>query len=103
LAKLEADVRRELHRLQNNLSSLRSRHEALAKGTAVAEETARNVQNNVMQGLASQLEYRSAETSFLQTRAGLLAVAYEQQVALAERDRITGRYFQFSEDAGSVH
>jgi outer membrane protein TolC len=103
LAKLEADVSRELHRLQNNFASLRSRNDALAKGAAVAEETARNVQNSLVQGLASQLEYRSAESSSLQTRAALLAVAYEQQVALAERDRITGRYFQFSENASSVH
>ena len=69
----------------------------------MAEQTAHDVQNNLGQGLASQLEYRSAESSVLESRAGLLAVAYEQQVALAERDRITGRYFQFSEGAQSMH
>jgi outer membrane protein TolC len=103
LANLEAQVPRELQRIQNNLRSLQSRHDALLKAGAVAEQTARDVQNSLGQGLASQLEYRTAESSFLQSRAGLLAVAYEQQVALAERDRITGRYFQFSEAAGNVH
>ena len=103
LANLEAQVPRELQRIQNNLRSLQSRHDALLKAGVVAEQTARDVQNSLGQGLASQLEYRTAESSFLQSRPGLLAVAYEQQVALAERDRITGRYFQFSEAAGNVH
>ncbi len=103
LAKLEANVPRELQRIQNTLASLQSRHNALSKGSGVAEQTVRDIENNLGQGLASQLEYRTAETSFLQARAGLLAVAYEQNVALAERDRISGRYFQFSEGRGTVH
>ncbi|MDQ6861604.1 MAG: TolC family protein [Verrucomicrobiota bacterium] len=103
LAKLEADVPRELLRLRNNLRALASRQEALSKASNVAEQTVRDVQSNLAQGLSSQLEYRNAETNFLQTRGGLLSVAYEQNVALAERDRITGRYFQFSEKPQRVH
>ncbi|MFL6539153.1 MAG: TolC family protein [Chthoniobacterales bacterium] len=103
LAKLEADVPRELLRIQNNLHALASRHEALSRAGGVAEQTVRDIEGNIAQGLSSQLEYRNAENSFLETRAGLLAVAYEQNVALAERDRITGRYFQFSDSPGKVH
>jgi outer membrane protein TolC len=95
LARLEAEVPRELTRLQNNLDALQAQHEALLKASSVAEQTVNAVQSQVMQGLASQLEYRSAETDFLQTKAGLLSVAYQQNVALAERDRVTGRYFRF--------
>ncbi len=96
LAKLEADVPRELARLQNNLGSLQARHDALSKATLVAERSVGDVQANLVQGLSSQLEYRSAESSYLQTKAGLLDVTFQQYLARAERDRITGRYFQFS-------
>lgn len=104
LAKLEAEVPRELTRIQNNLRALQARHEALGKASVVAEQTVADVQNNLTQGLSSQLEYRTAESSFLETKAGVLSVAFEQNLALAERDRITGRYFQFSDDtAGKLH
>lgn len=98
LAKLEAEVPRELARIQNNLRALQARHDALHKAAGVAEQTVADVQNNLAEGLSSQLEYRAAESSFLETKAGLLSVAFEQNLALAERDRITGRYFQFSGD-----
>jgi hypothetical protein len=39
-----------------------------------------------------------AEGSALKTQTGLLEASYLQNVALAEWDRATGRYFQFSED-----
>lgn len=95
LARLEADVSPELTRIRNNLRALHAQHDALLKASRVAEQTVNAVQAQVVQGLTSQLEYRSAESDFLQTRTGLLSVAYQQNVALAERDRITGRYFQF--------
>ncbi|MDQ6766054.1 MAG: TolC family protein, partial [Verrucomicrobiota bacterium] len=104
LAKLEASVPRDLARVQNNLRALESRYVALNKATAAAQQTVNEVQNNLLQGLASPLEYRSAETSYLETQTGLLTAVYEENVALAERDRVTGRYFQFSDDtAGKVH
>jgi hypothetical protein len=34
----------------------------------------------------------------LKTQTGLLEASFQQSVALAEWDRATGRYFQFSED-----
>ena len=104
LARLEADIPRGLTRIENNLRALHARHAALIKAATVAEQTVADVQNNLLQGFSSQLEYRSAESSFLETKGGLLAVAFEQNLALAERDHLTGRYFQFSDDTiGNVH
>ncbi len=95
--QLEAAVPRDLMRIRNNLRALQSRHDALSKASLVAEQTVTDVQNNLSEGRSSQLEYRTAESSFLQTKANVLSVAFEQQLALAERDRVTGRYFRFSE------
>ncbi len=103
LARLEADVPRELQRIQNNLRALQARHQSLNRASTAAAQTVRDIENHLEEGLSSQLEYRSAETNFLQTQAGLLTAAYEQQLALAARDRITGRYFEFSAGAGRVH
>ncbi len=101
VAQLEAQVPRELARIQNNLNALQARDDALSKASHVAEQTLADVQNNLAQGLSSPLEYRSAESSYLQTQAGILGVAFEQNLALAERDRVTGRYFQFFDDTGA--
>ena len=62
------------------------------------------VQRTLAEGLSSQLEFRTAESSFLETKSALLSTAYQQNVARAEWDRATGRYFQFSEDTtGNSH
>ena len=98
LHKLEANVGRELLRIRNDLAGLQARHRSFASGTESAEQTASAVQQNLGSGLASQLEYRLAEGSFLKTESGLLEASYLQNVALAEWDRATGRYFQFAED-----
>ena len=98
LARLEAEVPRELARIQNSVRALESRQSALSKAVTVAEQSVSDVQNNLLEGLSSQLEYRTAESSFLETKAGLLSVAFEQNLARAEWDRATGRYFQFSDD-----
>jgi outer membrane protein TolC len=98
LHKLEANVGRELLRIRNDLAGIRARHESFAAGTQTAGQTATAVQQNLGSGLSSQLEYRLAEGSFLKTESGLLEASYLQNVALAEWDRATGRYFQFAED-----
>jgi outer membrane protein TolC len=54
------------------------------------------IQQNVASGLASPLEYRVTQNEFLQSRSGLLDAIYQHNVAVAEWDRATGRYFQFS-------
>ena len=98
LKKLEANVGQQLSRIRNQLNGLAERHNALISGASNAEQAAVAVQQNLGSGLASQLEYRVAESSFLKTQSGLLEASYLQNVALAEWDRATGRYFQFSED-----
>ncbi len=104
LRKLEASVPRELARLQNNLRAIEARYRSLSQAAGVAEQDVVAIQQNREQGLASILDYRTAETNLLATRGGILRAIFEQQVALAEWDRATGRYFQFSDDtAGKVH
>ena len=98
LKKLEANVGQQLSRIRNQLNGLAERHNALISGASNAEQAASAVQQNLGSGLASQLEYRVAESSFLKTQSGLLEASYLQNVALADRDRATGRYFQFAED-----
>ena len=102
--KLEASVRRELLSIGNNLNAIESRERSLAAAETAAQESARVVQQNVAQGLVSQLEYRLTQNALLNTRSGLLDAIYQHNLAIAEWDRATGRYFQFSEDtAQNVH
>ena len=98
LKKLEAGVGRQLSQIQNELAGIAARHKSLTSGAGNAEQAAVAVQQNLGSGLASQLEYRVAESSFLKTQSGLLEASYLQNVALADWDGATGRYFQFSED-----
>jgi outer membrane protein TolC len=94
--KLEADVSRELPRIANNIEAIAARERSLASATAAAEESAQTVKENVATGLASQFEYRVTQNGFLRTKSGLVDAIYQHNVALAEWDRATGRYFQFS-------
>jgi outer membrane protein TolC len=104
LRKLEASIPRELAQLQNTLEAIGARYRSLLAAADVAESNVRSVEENRAQGLASVLDFRSAENSLLVSRRGLLSAIYEQKVALAEWDRATGRYFQFSGDTGGkVH
>jgi outer membrane protein TolC len=98
LHKLEASVGRELAKIRNDLNGIEARHNSFAAGTQNAEQTTTAVQQNLGSGLASQLEYRVAEESHLKTQTGLLESAYLHNVAQAEWDRATGRYFQLAED-----
>ena len=104
LQKLETNVSRELMRIHNDLVAVEARHNSLASAESAAEESTHTVEQNLAGGLASQLEYRLTQNGYLETRSGLLSAAYLHNVALAEWDRATGRYFQFSEDtAQNVH
>ena len=98
LHKLETSVARELAGLQNNFRAIAARHESLSKSVEVAEKNVAVVEQSWQQGLASQLEFRTAETDLLTTRGGILQAAYQQEMARAEWDRAAGRYFQFSDD-----
>jgi outer membrane protein len=104
LRQLEANVSLELKRIHNNLHAIDERWKALSAAVASAEQNVDAIQRTIAQGLSSQLEFRTAESSYLETKSALLSTAYQQNVARAEWDRATGRYFQFSEDtAGNSH
>src|SRR5213596_176759 len=94
--KLESNVSRELSRIANDIQAVAAREKSLASASAAAEESARTVRENVATGLISPLEYRVSQTAFLKIRSGLLDAVYQHNVAVAEWDRATGRYFQFS-------
>jgi outer membrane protein TolC len=97
--KLEANISRELPRIANDLKAIDARETSLSAASESAEESARTVRENVASGLISPLEYRFSQNAFLTTRSGLLDAIYQHNVAIAEWDRATGRYFQFSDDA----
>ena len=102
--KLEANVNRELSRIANDLRGIEAREGSLSAASVAAEEGARTVRENVASGLASPYEYRVSENAFLKTRSGLLDAIYQHNMGLAEWDRATGHYFQFSDDtAPNVH
>ena len=104
LTKLEGNVPRELARIENNLRAIDAQYDSLSKAAQVAQQNVTFLQDNLKQGLASQLEFRDAEESFLQSRDSLATAIYQQNVARAEWDAATGRYFQFSDDtAANVH
>jgi outer membrane protein len=96
--KLEANVSRELSRIANNLKAIDAREQSLSAASAAAEQSARAIGENLASGLVSPLEYRVTQNAFLKTRSGLLDAAYQHNLAVAEWDRATGRYFQFSDD-----
>jgi outer membrane protein TolC len=100
LRQLEANVSLELKRISNNFRAIEGRWKSLNTAVAGAEQNVNVVQRTLAEGLSSQLEFRTAESSFLETKSALLSAAYQQDVARAEWDRATGRYFQFSEDTG---
>ncbi|MEY2485932.1 MAG: hypothetical protein QOH39_1580 [Verrucomicrobiota bacterium] len=96
LHKLEGDVSRDMSRIQRNLQAIASKHELLSKADNSAMENASTVQENLTGGLVSQLDFRLAQNAALEIRSGLLSLAYQENMARAEWDRATGRYFQFS-------
>jgi len=99
--KLEINVRAELSRIYNDLKAIDSRQESLSSASTAAQQGVDLVSQNLANGLASQLDYRVSQNGLLQTRSGLLEAAYQRSLAMAEWDRATGRYFQFS-DNGKV-
>lgn len=97
--KLETNVSRELSRIANDLNAIDAREGSLSAASAAAEQSARAIGENLASGLVSPLEYRFTQNAFLKTRSGLLDAVYQHNLAVAEWDRATGRYFQFSDEA----
>jgi outer membrane protein TolC len=95
LARAEADVPRDLARLRAAMVANSQRRASYAVAGASGDETLRSVNDQVRAGTASQVAFSNAESSLLDARIGAVNVAAEQAVALAELDRITGRYLRF--------
>ncbi len=68
LRQLEANVSLELKRIQNNLHAIDRRWKSLSGAVASAEQNVNVVQRTLAEGLSSQLEFRTAESSFLETK-----------------------------------
>jgi outer membrane protein TolC len=96
--KLETDIPRDVSHIANYLKTTEVREGSLAAASEAAEQSAQLVQQNLADGLASPLDYRTTQNAFLETRSGLLDAIYQHNLAVAEWDRATGRYFQFSDD-----
>jgi outer membrane protein TolC len=99
LHQMEADIPRELARIRNNVEAIETKRAALIQATAAAEQNAESVRKNLEQGVMSQYEFHLAENGLTKIQTALLGLAYQQNLALAEWDRVTGRYFQFSDGA----
>ncbi|HEX4641649.1 MAG TPA: TolC family protein [Chthoniobacterales bacterium] len=99
LRQLETNVAIDLKRIANNFRAIEGRWKSLNAAVSGAEQNVNVIQRTLEEGLSSQLEFRTAESSFLETKGALLSAAYQQNIARAEWDRATGRYFQFSNDA----
>jgi outer membrane protein TolC len=99
LHKMEQDIPREMSRIDHDITAIAAKQELLSGASGAASQNASTVQENLGKGIVSQLEYRQAENAALEVQSGLLSLAYQQKIALAEWDRATGRYFRFSEAA----
>jgi outer membrane protein TolC len=97
LRRMEADVPRDLARIQNNLEAIAKNYASLSQATAAADQSTAIVNQNLAGGVTSQLEFRLAENASLEIKTALLNLAYQQSLALAELDRVTGRYLRFSD------
>ena len=97
--KMEQDIPRDLARIDRDLKAIAEKQQLLSGASGAAAQNADTIQQNLGKGIVSQLEFRQAENASLEVKSGLLSLAYQQRVALAEWDRATGRYFQFSEAA----
>ena len=98
LRQLEANVALDLKRISNNFRAVEGRWKALTAAVSGADQNVNVIQRTLAEGLSSQLEFRTAESTFLETKSALLSATYQQNIARAEWDRATGRYFQFSNE-----
>lgn len=97
LKKMEQDIPREMARIDRDLKAIAAKQQLLSGASIAAAQNSATVEQNLGKGIVSQLDYRQVENASLEVQSGLLALAYQQRVALAEWDRATGRYLGFSE------
>jgi outer membrane protein TolC len=99
LQQMERDVPRDLSRIQNEFHAIAAAEKDLAGASTASRQNTQTIEKNLEAGVSSQLEFRLAQNDFLKMKAGLLKLAYQRSLALAEWDRATGRYLRFSHDA----
>lgn len=95
LKKLEENIPRDLTRVSNSLKAEEARINALQKAVNVAEENLKNVEAQIAVGASGQLDFLNAQSAFYETKFGILKGLYQYNLALAEWDRVTGRYLQY--------
>jgi len=93
---MERDAGRDITRLRNDFRAIAEAEKKLRGASATAKQNAAGIAKNLENGISSQLEFRLAENDLLDVNAGLLALAYQRSLALAEWDRATGRYLRFT-------
>lgn len=102
LAKLEQTIVRDLGRVAGAIENAEARLDALAKSTAQAEANLQTVVDRISVGQAAQLDYSYAQRDLLNVRRQILEATFEHERAVAELDRITGRYLEFAESEESL-
>ena len=100
LHKMEQDIPREMARIDRDFKAIAEKQRLLSAASGAAAQNAATIQENLEKGVVSQLDYRQVENASLEIQSDLLALAYQQKMAQAEWDRVTGRYFRFSEARG---
>lgn len=101
LARAEADVPRDLARLQSTLAATARKEASFAVAGGAGDATLQTVNEQMRAGTSSQVAFINAETSALDARLGAVTAAADQAYAYAELDRVTGRYLRFVPTPGS--
>src|SRR5438094_10381916 len=91
-------MHRQTHATTHPHQAIDGRQNSLSATTTATKESAPTIRENSANGLVSLFEYRVTENALLTTKSGLLDAVYQNNLATAEWDRATGRYFQFSGD-----
>lgn len=97
LRKIEQNLPREIARVGTALNDAQARLAALDKSITHAESNLKLVETRLLIGHASQLDFLFAQRDLLSVRRAVIEAIFEQKVALAELDRVTGRYLAFGE------
>ena len=100
LARAEADIPRDLARLRANLVAIAGRRAGYSAALEAAGRVSTTTRELLGAGKATQLETLFAENGLLDAEQGLLFTRFEQSIAAAELDRITGRYVRFENANG---
>jgi outer membrane protein TolC len=96
LKELEENVPRDLIRVQRSLRLADAKWKGLQENVRYAEENVKLVESNLALSQATQLDFQDAQTNLLTTRSGVLEALFQQELARAEYDRVTGRYLDLA-------